>query len=61
MFGWCYGFTIDKDAPSITKPNLITGEGRARVRGLDKVEANHKKHLRKKTKRAKTSKRRNRA
>lgn len=55
MFGWCYGFTIDKDAPPITKPNLITGEGRARVRGLDKVEANHKK-----MKMAKTSKRRNR-
>ena len=30
-------------------------------RGLYKVEANHKKHLRKKTKMAKTSKRRNRA
>ena len=60
MFGWCYGFAIDNDAPLITKPNLITGEGRARVRGLDKVEANHKKHLRKKTKMAKTSKRRNR-
>lgn len=60
MFGWCYGFTIDKDAPPITKPNLITGEGRARVCGLDKVKANHKKHLRKKTKMAKTSKRRNR-
>lgn len=55
MFGWCYGFTIDKDAPPITKPNLITGEGRARVRGPDKVEANHKK-----MKMAKTSKRRNR-
>lgn len=41
MFGWCYGFTIDKDAPPITKPN-------------------HKKHLRKKMKMAKTSKRRNR-
>lgn len=38
MFGWCYGFSIDDDAPPITKPNLITGEGRARVRGLDKVE-----------------------
>lgn len=61
MFGWCYGFTIDKDAPPITKPNLITGEGRARVHGLDKVKANHKKHLRKKTKMAKASKRRNRA
>lgn len=61
MFGWCYGFSIDSDAPPITKPNLITGEGRARVRGLDKVETNHKKHLRKKTKMAKTSKRRNRA
>lgn len=60
MFGWCYGFTIDKDAPPITKPNLITGEGRAHVRGLDKVEANHKKHLHKKMKMAKTSKRRNR-
>lgn len=60
MFGWCYGFTIDKDAPPITKPNLITGEGRAHVRELDKVKANHKKHLRKKTKMAKTSKRRNR-
>lgn len=61
MFGWCYGFSIDNDVPSITKPNLITGEGRARVRGLDKVEANHKKHLRKKMKMAKASKRRNRA
>ena len=60
MFGWCYGFSIDKDAPPITKPNLITGEGRARVRGMDRVEVNHKKHLRKKTKMAKTSKRRNR-
>lgn len=60
MFGWCYGFPLSNDAPPITKPNLITGEGRARVRGLDKVEANHKKHLRKKTKMAKTSKRRNR-
>ena len=48
MFGWCYGFSIDNDAPPITKPNLITGEGRARVRGLDKAEANRKKHLRKK-------------
>lgn len=54
MFGWCYGFSIDKDAPPITKPNLITGEGRARVCGLDKVEANHKKM-------AKASKRRNRS
>ena len=61
MFGWCYGFPLGNDAPPITKPNLIAGEGRARVRGLDKVEANHKKHLRKKTKMTKTSKRRNRA
>ena len=60
MFGWCYGFSFDNYAPPITKPNHITGEGRARVRGLDKVEMNHKKHLRKKTKMAKTSKRRNR-
>ena len=59
MFGWCYGFSFN-DIPPITKPNLITGEGRARVRGMDKVEANHKKRLRKKTKMAKTSKRRNR-
>lgn len=59
MFGWCFGFSID-DVPPITKPNLITGEGRARVRGMDKVEANHKKRLRKKTKMAKLSKRRNR-
>lgn len=60
MFGWCYGFPLGNDAPPITKPNLITGEGRSRVRGLNKVEANHKKHLRKKKKMAKTSKRRNR-
>lgn len=51
MFGWCYGFSFNNDVPPIVKPNLITGEGLARVRGLDKVEANHKKHLRKKTKR----------
>ncbi len=61
MFGWCYGFPLSNDVLPITKPNLITGEGRARVRGLDKVEANHKKHLRKKTKMAKASKKRNRA
>ena len=60
MFGWCYGFSFNNDVPPIVKPNLITGEGLARVRGLDKVEANHKKHLRKKTKMAKVSKRRNR-
>lgn len=60
MFGWCYGMPLS-DFPRVTKPNLITGEGRARVRGMDKVEANHKKHLRKKTKMAKLSKRRNRA
>ena len=59
MFGWCYGFSFN-DPPPITNPNFITGEGRARVRGLDKVESNHKKHLRKKTKMAKMSKRRNR-
>lgn len=59
MFGWCYGMPLS-DFPCITKPNLITGEGRARIRGMDKVEANHKKHLRKKTKMAKLSKRRNR-
>lgn len=59
MFGWCYGMSLS-DFPPITKPNLITGEGRARVRGMDKVEVNHKKHLRKKTKMAKLSKRRNR-
>lgn len=59
MFGWGYGFSFN-DIPPITKPNLITGEGRARVRGMDKVEVNHKKHLRKKTKMAKLSKRRNR-
>lgn len=28
MFGWCYGFPLGNDAPPITKPNLITGEGR---------------------------------
>lgn len=44
----------------ITKPNLITGEGRAKGRGLDKVEKNHLKKLRKKTKQIKASKRRNR-
>lgn len=59
MFGWCYGMPLS-DFPHITKPNLITGEGRARVRGMDKIEANHKKHLRKKTKMTKQSKRRNR-
>lgn len=59
MFEWCYGFSFNDISP-ITKPNLITGEGRARVRGMDKVEANHKKRLRKKTKMAKLSKRRNR-
>lgn len=59
MFGWCFGFSID-DVPPITKPNLITGEGRGRVRGMDKAEANHKKHLCKKTKMSKMSKRRNR-
>lgn len=61
MFGWCYGLPLSNDVLPITKPNLITGEGRARFRGPDKVEANHKKHLRKKTKMAKTSRRRNRA
>ena len=59
MFGWCFGFSID-DVPPITKPKLITGEGCARVRGMDKAEANRKKHLHKKTKMAKLSKRRNR-
>lgn len=58
MFGWCYGMPLS-DFPSITKPNLITGEGRARYRGPDKVERNHLKKLRKKMKMAKTSKRRN--
>ena len=48
------------DTPLSTPPNLITGEGRMRLRGPDKQEANHKR--KKKTARAmaKRSRSRNR-
>lgn len=51
-FGWV-------DLPIVPR-NIRTGEGMARLHGPDKLKANHKKHLQKKTKLAKISRRRNR-
>ena len=56
------GYVLDDFATSLpAAPNLITGEGRMRVRGRDKVEAHHKQKKKRARSVAKQSKRRNRA
>lgn len=54
-------FLDDFKAPLPATPDLITGQGRMRVRGRDKVETHHKQKKKRARSIAKQSRRRNRA